>query len=199
MHKFIKNEKDYKEVYDKVNEYFEFLKNTHIEICATSLFPVTYTNAFTQFIKRANLIDKTFKQSDIDRLFIATNFEEEEQDNNDDSALIRFEFIELMIRIAKEKYFDKGKAKTMAKTMAEAFTLIVERNLRLASRAEHWREWRLKELYQLGVQDLLDTNLDLIAKVYILVVTGMAQDVTKAIGKQLIDNNYNVTNRRVMT
>ena len=78
VHKFIKNEKDYKEVCAKVWDYYELLKNTHIEITATSNFPVTYMNAFTQFIRRANLIDNTFKQSDIDRLFIAVNFEEEE-------------------------------------------------------------------------------------------------------------------------
>lgn len=43
----------------------------------------------------------------LDQLFIITNFEEEDQKDNPDKLLIRFEFIELLIRIAKEKYYKK--------------------------------------------------------------------------------------------
>jgi hypothetical protein len=37
-------------------------------------------------------------------LFIASNYEIDDQDDNPDSALIRFEYIELIVRIAIEKY-----------------------------------------------------------------------------------------------
>ncbi len=44
----------------------------------------------------------------IDTYFKATNFEEEDQDNNDDFALNRFEFLEVLVRIARGKYVETG-------------------------------------------------------------------------------------------
>lgn len=44
----------------------------------------------------------------IDTYFVAANYEEVEQDGNDDNALCRFEFLEMMVRIAKGKYVDSG-------------------------------------------------------------------------------------------
>lgn len=44
---------------------------------------------------------------DIDRIFIATNFEEVEQENNEDRSLCRYEFYEIIVRMAREKYFMK--------------------------------------------------------------------------------------------
>ena len=52
-------------------------------------------------------------QQDIDRIFIATNFEEVDNDDNDDDALCRYEFIEIIARMAKEKYYEKGRAKSI--------------------------------------------------------------------------------------
>ncbi len=43
---------------------------------------------------------------DIDRIFIATNLEEEEQEGNDDRSLCRFEFFEIIVRMAWQKYCD---------------------------------------------------------------------------------------------
>jgi hypothetical protein len=50
----------------------------------------------------------------INRFFIAVNVEISNQDENPDKELIRFEFIELMVRIAHEKYKRFGEAKTYA-------------------------------------------------------------------------------------
>ena len=45
----------------------------------------------------------------MDIAFAAVNFEEEEQDGNDDRALIRFEFSEILVRMVKPKYLDTKK------------------------------------------------------------------------------------------
>ena len=50
--------------------------------------------------------DDNLKVADIDRAFIATNVELEEQEANDDLALCRFEFFEIIVRMAKTKLFD---------------------------------------------------------------------------------------------
>jgi hypothetical protein len=51
---------------------------------------------------------------DIDRTFIATNFEEVDLDNNDDKSLCRYEFLEIIARLGKIKYFDKDKCASIA-------------------------------------------------------------------------------------
>ena len=51
---------------------------------------------------------------DIDRVFIATNYEEEDLEENDDSSLCRFEFLEIICRMAKIKYVEKHFEDTVA-------------------------------------------------------------------------------------
>lgn len=71
-------------------------------------------NDFTIFSRKAKFLDKNLNQSALDRLFIASNYEVEDQKDNPDTALIRFEFIELLVRIAIEKYKKPGKFNTIS-------------------------------------------------------------------------------------
>ena len=54
--------------------------------------------------------------SALDAMFVSTNFEEEdsmskkEQEENDDNALMRFEWLEIIIRAAIAKYIQEEKA-----------------------------------------------------------------------------------------
>ena len=102
--KFIKDKDDYNDLKKSVKRNYEFIKANHLALASTSTFPATSINDFTLFSTKAGFTDKTFNNSRVDQLFIATNFEEEAQDENPDKALIRFEFIELLVRIAREKY-----------------------------------------------------------------------------------------------
>lgn len=52
------------------------------------------------------MVNEQMHSGIIDTYFKATNFEHEAQDNNDDFALNRFEFLEILIRIAIGKYID---------------------------------------------------------------------------------------------
>ena len=62
-------------------------------------------------------------------LFIAANYEVEDQDDNPDLALIRFEYIELLVRIAIEKYKKTGECKTAC----EAFDHLLQQNIHIIS------------------------------------------------------------------
>ena len=64
---------------------------------------------FSHMMNRANIYDSNVTSSTIDIYFTATNFEEDDQEGNDDSSLIRFEFFEILVRIARGKYVDTGK------------------------------------------------------------------------------------------
>ena len=52
------------------------------------------------------MLDKNLTFSTLDRLFIATNVELVEMDDNPDKELCRFEMVEIIVRIAGAKYKD---------------------------------------------------------------------------------------------
>jgi hypothetical protein len=77
------------------------------------------------------IIDKYLTSVDIDQIFIATNYEEEDLDNNDDSNLCRYEYMEIISRIAKKKFLDRGKCKTNAESIEKLITEFILPNTRV--------------------------------------------------------------------
>ena len=70
---------------------------------------------FTNNVAKWKILDRAnLKMSDVDRIFIATNVELEDQEANDDRSLCRFEFYEILVRIAKLKFYEKGAATSIA-------------------------------------------------------------------------------------
>lgn len=59
--------------------------------------------------------------STIDRLFIAANYAVEKHKNNPERSLLRTNFIEILIRIAIEKYEKTNKCNTIS----EAFEMLL--------------------------------------------------------------------------
>ena len=67
-------------------------------------------------------MDKDCPISVIDRLFIATNVELFDMVENADRALCRFEFFEIIVRLAQAKLLDNG----YCETIHEATELLIE-------------------------------------------------------------------------
>jgi len=57
----------------------------------------------------------------MDRAFVATNYEEVDLDNNDDNSLCRYELLEIVVRLAKMKFLDKGRCETFAEATQKMF------------------------------------------------------------------------------
>jgi hypothetical protein len=74
--------------------------------------PKTYPSVdwldFVATCSEWKIVDKNLTSTDIDIIFIATNYEEDDLEENDDSALCRFEYFEIITRMAKTKYQEKG-------------------------------------------------------------------------------------------
>lgn len=65
-----------------------------------SSFPNISWIDFSNFCDKCKIFDKNVVIATIDRIFIATNVELEKMDDNPDKALCRFEFFEILVRIA---------------------------------------------------------------------------------------------------
>ena len=65
---------------------------------------------FGEFCRKCGLFDKKFGMSDADRLFISANFDPTANEGGDNSAseLIRFEFLEVLVRIVRVKFIETG-------------------------------------------------------------------------------------------
>lgn len=47
-------------------------------------------------------------------MFVTVNFDEEGLHNNEANSLCRYEFIEIIVRMGREKYYNKGLCETIA-------------------------------------------------------------------------------------
>ncbi len=72
-------------------------------------------NEYTSFLKDCSIPDNNSefcRASDLDTLFIATNYEEVKTGllaaENDDLALMHFEFFEMLVRVCVAKYVKAG-------------------------------------------------------------------------------------------
>ena len=108
------------------------------------------------------VIDKNLPMSAVDRLFIAVNVEIVDLEENQDRSLCRYEFFEILARMAFTKFMEKGPLKTVAEGLHKLLTeYIIENSI---ERIE-FQEWRVSELWTLEVDDLLKANLKEIQKV----------------------------------
>lgn len=172
--RFVKDIAELRKLEKCVRKHFLYLKNTHVYNSAGSTYPACSLNEFTAFSRRCRFMDANLPSSTIDRLFIQANVELEDQKENPDKQLIRFEFIELLVRISADKYLRHAKAANIT----EAFEMLLKDNVSLGSQAKQWQGFRVNFLWTVDVNDVLDANLELLRKVYKSYLTPVQQYMT---------------------
>ena len=87
-----------------MHKYFAKLKVVYTNLISRDDYPSIGWLQFTAFCKEADVFDEKCKMADVDRCFVVTNYEEEDIPENPDRALNRYEFLEILVRIADIKY-----------------------------------------------------------------------------------------------
>ena len=99
----------------------------------------------------------------LDTLFVATNFEKNEhQDLNSKMELCRYEFYEILVRIANERYVNKG----ICSKIHNALELLINDHVLPFSNPGPWQEFRDKILWTIDVNDLFHANLENLKKIH---------------------------------
>ena len=107
--KFCKDPEEVKRCEEVIRKHYSGLKHIFVTLISNDDFPSIGFNTFTRFCERAQISDKVrCPSSVIDGMFIAANYEEDDNDDNPDRALCRYEFMEIMCRIADYKYKKKA-------------------------------------------------------------------------------------------
>lgn len=150
----IKSQKELQDVYDVLLNSYAELKEIFLYLSASSNYPSIGWLDFSDFCDQCEIIDKKFlNRAAVDRIFIAVNVELEELSDNPDRDLCRYEFYEILARIAMCKYqdLDIPPAQMTQK-------LIDEHVLKFAMSAKA-AQFRKEKLYNLEVNDILEANL----------------------------------------
>jgi len=156
VERIIKDPKELQSTKEMVARYLPTLKKIYIALISQSTYPNISWLEFSHFCHQCNLIDKQFNISALDRVFIATNVEIEQLDDNPDRALCRYELYEILIRIAGVKFKDTR----MCATYPEALEKLMEEYILKFAYNPSWQEFRDEELWTLEVNDLLEANLE---------------------------------------
>jgi len=110
LEKICKDEKDLPRIKKKLLDNVALLKDIHIDILSASdqLPNITWLD-FTSFALECQFPDEVFQKANLDLLFVTVNSYEKGR-----NGLYRGEFFELILRVAKNKYFDSGKATSVS-------------------------------------------------------------------------------------
>ena len=163
VQRFIKSETEYDNVYKIVEEYVVYLKTVYIVLISNSNFPAITWNDFISFVNSWKLLDDYLSLSAVDRLFIATKSGGTQDLNNfPERDLSRFEFYEIIVRMAACKYKDSGRWKTYAL----AVKTLIEDDLMTQFSIDKWEHWREKELWTLEINDILYANSEALKKIH---------------------------------
>ena len=133
-------------------------------------------NQFTDLLDDCNIPDKasvSCNRAALDRIFIATNREDDQDDQtadvNDDSSLMRFEFLEIFVRIAIAKYIESGQSNdavtSVRKLMAEHFAPNKGEGSCNAL-IDDASKFRKSHVYQESTDDVLRENLGVLKKIF---------------------------------
>lgn len=101
----------------------------------------------------------------VDRAFIAANVPADGVTvaiENPANALSRFEFLEILVRLANNKFKETG----VCATYEEAFNKLLEEHVLPLANPEPWQEFRDELLWTVEVNDVLEANLEGMKKVY---------------------------------
>jgi len=159
VQRFVKEKDEYYRLSRVVRKYFPQLKAQHLwMISNANSYPATTWRDFRDWARKSNITEKGLDMNAVNRLFQTTNITtERSQDDNPDNALVRYEFIELLIRIAREKYMKNSNITSTSDAALEKFIIEV---FLPASSHEEWNEFRLNSLYALRVNDVMETNIE---------------------------------------
>lgn len=80
------------------------IKFAFINLICTSQYPFIDFREVEQYIHHLGLYDHKFTLANFSIMFSAVNFEEFDMEKNPDRLLVRYEFIEVLVRVANIKF-----------------------------------------------------------------------------------------------
>lgn len=149
-----------KSKYGPIREVYKY----YAGVSPCSNVPCISQNAFVEVVNMTNIIDqKELKLSDIDLEFTATKAGNKKNKLNPDKWwLVRYQLMEILVRIALKKYYKPSKEGRIPirMTMSEAVIKLFEENLLPQFNKFNCHRWRLAHLWCQEVDEAFQEHLE---------------------------------------
>ncbi|CAI2385868.1 unnamed protein product [Moneuplotes crassus] len=166
LKRFIKDEADYEEVYSLFKDDIVKIKEIFEYCIGISSYPYISWLEFCNLTKEWNIPDKgTCPMKEIDTIFITTNFEEVDMEDNPDKLLCRYEFYEILVRIANQKYIKSKALSSLPMAVARLLTENIFENSEHVLSGQLWRE---DYLWTINIDDLYKANLSSLKSIFVM-------------------------------
>ena len=162
----VKSERERAKVKEFLRENYKVIKDVYKYYSSltgsSEMFSISM-NSYKEFLTRTEMIDgKLLKLSEIDLPFTATNKINVKMPFNPERALVRFQLLEIIVRVALEKYI-----RTKVLTLAEdAVKKIYNDHLKLLSDEFNIKEWRELKLWNQECDKAYKTYMPIIKDIY---------------------------------
>lgn len=83
-------------------------------------------------------------------------------EGKDNTSICRYEFLEAIVRIAQQNYFDTG----LCESVSDALKRTIEEDILKNFPFDGWQEFRIEHPWSLEVSDVLNVNKDGIMKLF---------------------------------
>jgi hypothetical protein len=120
-------------------------------------------NCFTDFVKQIDLVNgKDIRFAESDTQFLTLNKRSKPSNLNPGVALIRFQFLEIIVRLALKRYEDTK----IASSKSEAIKMVYERNLYPSFGKDDSQKFRDERYWNEEVDNLLKSHVQLFEYLY---------------------------------
>jgi len=163
--RFCKDPDELTRVKKIIKENFKEIKEIYHYLISKSSYPAIGWQDFTNWCFQIKVVpDDKVPLATIDRAFVAANVELEKIPGNvnPDNALNRYEFVEIIVRLAKAKYIDTGNTKSYS----EALKKLIQNHILKHDSSDPWQMFREKKLWTVPVNDLMEPNVPALKKLY---------------------------------
>lgn len=161
IYKFVKDPVDYQAVQDVLLENFALIFEQYVHGQSSSNYPTVSMLDFTNLCKDWKIVAKRdLSVTDIDRLFYAVNFEEVkgesgvDLEDNPDQELCRYEFFEILVRMAKLKFENQK----LNLSVADSVRKLLDEYVSKMALQQRWHGLRRRDIWTLEVHDMLEAN-----------------------------------------
>jgi hypothetical protein len=174
-----KVEKTKKAVVGVLQTYYSELKNIFQDLVAKSgsTEPTLGMTELTQLAYTCKILDNNLNLVTFDRIFMATCAPTNKQKPAGEKRLHRYEFIEILVRLAQAKYADKiadsGKKRYAYQqnaepllTLADLLQSFITKDLLPNCKMFDYHGFRQRHIYQNKVDELLRKNETVISQLY---------------------------------
>jgi len=141
----------------------QLMKVWHYLRCK-SLFPGVGFLDFVAWVNSIKLVDEKCSMNTIERTFIAANVELEkiEGNANNSDRLMRFQFLEVIVRLAKAKFIETG----VEKSFSSATARLIREHIKKYDVPEDWQGFRDAELWTIQINDIMEPNIPGLRHIY---------------------------------